>query len=271
MARVWLVTGASKGFGRTIAEAALAQGDTVVAAVRRPESVADLDVDAVALDMTDPARIEPAVEEVLAKHGHVDVLVNNAGRGLVASAEDLRDDDLRALMELHFFGPVALTRALLPSMRARGSGTIVQMSSQGGRFSFPGVGAYSATKFALEGWSEALAAEVAPFGIRVLVVEPGAFRTSFNEPDALGIAPVSDAYQDIVGPVGAALEDANGQQPGDPVRAARAILTALDASEPPLRLPLGSDAVDAVLAHLDMARAEVTTWEHVSRATDFPA
>jgi NAD(P)-dependent dehydrogenase (short-subunit alcohol dehydrogenase family) len=270
MTQVWLITGASKGFGRTIAEAALARGDKVIAAVRRPESVADLDVDAVALDIADPTRIEPAVEEVLAKHGHVDVLVNNAGRGLVGAAEDLPDEDLRDLMELHFFGPVALTRLLLPSMRARGSGAIVQMSSQGGRFSFPGVSAYSASKFALEGWSEGLAAEVAPFGIRVLIVEPGPFRTSFNEPDALGVAAISDVYKDSVGPVAGALEGANGEQPGDPARAAQAILAALDSPEPPLRLPLGNQAVDEVLSHLDAARTEVEKWEAVTRATDFP-
>jgi NAD(P)-dependent dehydrogenase (short-subunit alcohol dehydrogenase family) len=269
MTRVWLVTGASKGFGRTIAEAALAKGDKVIAAVRRPETVADLGVDAVALDMTDPTRIGAAAAEILATHGHIDVLVNNAGRGVVGPAEEYPDEDLRELMELHFFGPVTLTRALLPSMRARGSGAIVQMSSQGGRFSFPGVSAYSASKFALEGWSEALAAEVAPFGIRVLIVEPGAFRTSFNEPDALGIGPISEVYQDSVGPVRESLQGTNGQQPGDPVRAAQAILTALDSPEPPLRLPLGNAAVDAVLAHLDTARAETEKWQAITRATDF--
>jgi NAD(P)-dependent dehydrogenase (short-subunit alcohol dehydrogenase family) len=270
MTRVWVVTGASKGFGRTIAEAALAQGDKVIAAVRRPESVADLDVDVVTLDIADTRQIASAAQEILAKHGHVDVLVNNAGRGVVGAAEEYPDEDLRDLMELHFFGPVTLTRALLPSMRARGTGTIVQMSSQGGRFSFPGVSAYSASKFALEGWSEGLAAEVAPFGIRVLIVEPGAFRTSFNEPDALGIGPISDVYKESVGAVQDTLASTNGEQPGDPVRAAQAILTALDSPEPPLRLPLGNGAVDAVLAHLESNRVEVEKWQDVTRATDFP-
>jgi NAD(P)-dependent dehydrogenase (short-subunit alcohol dehydrogenase family) len=228
-------------------------------------------VAAVALDMADPTRIGPAVEEILATHGHVDVLVNNAGRGVVGAAEEYPDEDLRDIMELHFFGPVALTRALLPSMRQRGSGAIVQMSSQGGRFSFPGVSAYSAGKFALEGWSESLAAEVAPFGIRVLIVEPGPFRTSFNEPDALGIGPISEVYKESVGAVQESLEGTNGEQPGDPARAAQAILTALESAEPPLRLPLGNSAVDAVLAHLDSNRAEVEKWQDVTRATDFPA
>jgi NAD(P)-dependent dehydrogenase (short-subunit alcohol dehydrogenase family) len=271
--RVWLITGASAGFGRAIADAALGAGDTVVAAVRRPDAVADLvasapgRVRAVQLDVTRPEQIAAVVEQL----DRVDVLVNNAGRGLVGAAEETTDAELRDLMELHFFGPVALTRAVLPHMRERGSGSIVQLSSQGGRFSFPGVGAYSATKFALEGWSEALAAEVAQFGIRVLIVEPGAFRTSFNQPTALQVAAGIAAYDAVVGPIRAALAGADGRQPGDPVRAAAAILTALDAPTTPLRLPLGSDAADAVAANLDRARAELTTWESVSRGTDFPA
>jgi NAD(P)-dependent dehydrogenase (short-subunit alcohol dehydrogenase family) len=189
--RVWLITGASSGFGRAIAEAALAAGDSVVAAARRTDALADLvasapeRVTALALDVTDPDRIKAAVAEVLDGHGRVDVLVNNAGRGAIGAAEETTDGELRHLMDLHFFGPAALTRAVLPGMRERGSGAIVQMSSMGGRFTFPGVGAYSATKFALEGWSEALAKEVERFGIRVLIVEPGAFRTSFNGPGAL--------------------------------------------------------------------------------------
>ena len=271
--RVWLITGASSGFGRAIADAALGAGDAVVAAVRRPDAVADLvasapdRVRAVALDVTRPEQIAAVVEPL----ERVDVLVNNAGRGVVGAAEETTDAELRDLMELHFFGPATLTRAVLPQMRERGSGAIVQLSSQGGRFSFPGVGAYSATKFALEGWSEALAAEVAQFGIRVLIVEPGAFRTSFNQPTALQVSERIAAYDAVVGPARAGLAAADGRQPGDPVRAAAAILTALDAPTPPLRLPLGTDAADAVVASLDRARAELTTWDSVSRSTDFPA
>jgi NAD(P)-dependent dehydrogenase (short-subunit alcohol dehydrogenase family) len=271
--RVWLITGASAGFGRAIADAALGAGDSVVAAVRRPDAVADLvasapdRVRAVELDVTRPEQIAAVVGQL----ERVDVLVNNAGRGVVGAAEETTDAELRDLMELHFFGPVALTRAVLPQLRERGSGAIVQMSSQGGRFSFPGVGAYSATKFALEGWSEALAAEVAQFGIRVLIVEPGAFRTSFNQPTALQVSDGIAAYDAVVGPARTGLAEADGRQPGDPVRAAAAILTALDAPTPPLRLPLGTDAADAVAANLDRARTELTTWESVSRSTDFPA
>ena len=273
--RIWLITGASSGFGRAIAEAALAAGDTVVAAARRTEALDELvaaypdRVMPLALDVTDPARVSAAVAEVLVWYSRIDVLVNNAGRGLIGAVEETTDRELRDLMELHFFGPAALTRAVLPHMRARGAGAVVQMSSMGGRFSFPGVGAYSATKFALEGLSEALAAEVAPFGIKVLIVEPGSFRTSFAGGAALAHSAPIPAYEDSVGLVRSALPGSDGKQPGDPAKAAAAILAALGADETPLRLALGNDAADGVFAQLDAARAEALAWQAVSRGTDF--
>ncbi|XVQ08895.1 oxidoreductase [Spirillospora sp. CA-255316] len=273
--KVWLITGASSGFGRAIAEAALEAGDTVVAAARRPEALEDLAaaypgrVNAVQLDVTDQARISAVVAEAVLWHGRIDVLVNNAGRGLVGAVEETGDRELRDLMDLHFFGPAALTRAVLPHMRKQGSGAVVQMSSMGGRFSFPGVGGYSATKFAIEGLSEALAAEVAPFGIKVLVVEPGAFRTAFAGERALLQSAALPAYEASVGPVRSDLPSTDGKQPGDPAKAAAAILRALDAEETPLRLPLGNDAADAVSASLERARAEFAAWEDVARGTDF--
>ncbi|MEU6753758.1 oxidoreductase [Spirillospora sp. NPDC046719] len=272
--RVWLITGATSGFGRAIAEAALAAGDTVVAAARRPQALDDLAgrypgrVNAVALDVTDHGRIADVVADVLLWHGRIDVLVNNAGRGLVGAVEETTDRELRDLMDLHFFGPAALTRAVLPHMRARGSGAIVQLTSQGGRLSFPGVGGYSATKFALEGLTEALAGEVAPFGIKVMIVEPGAFRTSFAGGGLL-MADEMPEYADTVGRVRKGLPDSDGKQPGDPAKAAAAILTALDAEDTPLRLPLGSDAADAVAASLDGLRKEFAAWEPLIRSTDF--
>jgi NAD(P)-dependent dehydrogenase (short-subunit alcohol dehydrogenase family) len=273
--RVWLITGASSGFGRSIAEAAVAAGDVVVAAARRPEAMADLvasapdRVTAVQLDVTDGDRIDAAVGEVLAEHGRVDVLVNNAGRGVIGAVEETTDEELRDLMNLHFFGPAALTRALLPQMRERGSGAVIQMSSMGGRFTFAGAGAYSATKFALEGWSEALAKEVAGFGVKVIIVEPGAFRTSFNGAGALQISEPIAAYDELIGPVRSGMADDDGAQPGDPAKAAAAILQALDAQEPPLRLALGNDAVDAIHDALDGAKAELDAWESVGRATTY--
>jgi NAD(P)-dependent dehydrogenase (short-subunit alcohol dehydrogenase family) len=272
--RVWLITGASSGFGRAIAQAALAAGDTVIATARRTDALADLvasrpdRVTALELDVTDSARIADVVADVVLWHGRIDVLVNNAGRGLVGAVEETSERQLRELMDLHFFGPATLTRAVLPHMRARGSGAIVQMSSMGGRFSFAGVGGYSATKFALEGLSEALALEVAAFGIRVLVVEPGAFRTSFAGAGALLLSQEIPAYAETVGPVRTVLPKSDGAQPGDPAKAAEAIIAALDAAETPLRLPLGNNAADAIAAHLDRELGEFHAWETVSRSTD---
>ena len=226
-------------------------------------------VTALALDVTDADRIRVAVAEVLDQHGRIDVLVNNAGRGAIGAAEETSDSELRALMDLHFFGPAALTRAALPGMRERGGGAIVQMSSMGGRFTFPGVGAYSATKFALEGWSEALAKEVERFGIRVLIVEPGAFRTSFNGPGALLMSKPIAAYDDQIEPLRTGMPDDDGKQPGDPAKAAAAILLALDSEDPPLRLALGNDAVDAISEALTDAKAELAAWERVGRSAVF--
>jgi NAD(P)-dependent dehydrogenase (short-subunit alcohol dehydrogenase family) len=272
--RVWLITGASSGFGLAIAEAAIAAGDVVVAAVRRPETLDDLvaahpdQLEAVRLDVTDTAAVAAVVADVEQRYGRIDVLVNNAGRGQVGAAEETTDAELRDIFELHVFGPAALTRAVLPGMRSRRRGAIVQMSSFGGQVAYPGFSAYCATKFALEGYSEALAAEVAPLGIRVLIVEPGAFRTSFSGPGLVESAELP-AYADTVGPTRRMIKSIDGTQPGDPDKAAAAVLTALDAEQMPLRLPLGADAVDGVLAHLDTVRDEVHAWEPVSRATTF--
>jgi NAD(P)-dependent dehydrogenase (short-subunit alcohol dehydrogenase family) len=204
---------------------------------------------------------------VVERHGRLDVLVNAAGRALIGAAEETTEAELRDLMDVHFFGPVELTRAALPHLRARGSGAIVQFSSLGGRLSFPGVGAYSATKFALEGWSEALAAEVGPLGIRVLIVEPGAFRTGLHGAGMRMTERIA-AYDDIVGPVRKMQQDFDGTQPGDPAKAAAAILDALTAEQPPLRLVLGNDSADAITASLEANAAELRTWDHVARSTD---
>jgi NAD(P)-dependent dehydrogenase (short-subunit alcohol dehydrogenase family) len=267
MGKVWLITGASSGFGRAIAEAARAAGDTVVAAVRRPSTVDGMD--AVAFDVTDTVRAAEVVDGVVSRYGRIDVLVNNAGRGLIGAVEETSEAEYRDLMDLLFFGPLALTRAVLPHMRGRGSGAVVQLSSMGGRTSFPGVSAYSAAKFALEGLSEALAAEVAGFGIRVLIVEPGAFRTAFAGGDALLQTASLPAYEDVVGPFRRMMPTTDGRQPGDPAKAAAAILAALEADEPPLRLALGNDAADVIARYLDDCRDEFLAWEPVTRGTDF--
>ncbi|CAM5508610.1 oxidoreductase [Streptomyces narbonensis] len=272
MSKVWLITGANSGFGRAFTEAAIAAGDVVVAAARRPGTLDDLvaahpdQVDAVALDVTDAAAVDRVVAEAAERHGRIDVLVNNAGRTHVGSVEETADTELRSLFDLHVFGPAALTRAVLPHMRARRSGAIVQLSSVGGQASMAGFGAYSATKFALEGMSEALAAEVGPLGIRVLIVEPGAFRTSLFGNHSLSGDGIAD-YADTVGATRAFVETGGGAQAGDPAKAAAAVLAALDADGTPLRLALGDDSIDTILGHLELVRKDLTTWEKIGRDT----
>ncbi|MEU0003474.1 oxidoreductase [Streptomyces sp. NPDC006314] len=274
MNKVWLVTGASSGFGRAVTEAAVAAGDVVIGAARRPEALDDLvathpdQVEALRLDVTDTATIDAAVRDVVARHGRIDVLVNNAGRTHVGAVEETTEQELRDLFDLHVFGPTALVRAVLPHMRERRSGAIVQMSSMGGQMSFAGFGAYSGTKFALEGISEALADEVAEFGIKVLIVEPGAFRTSLFGTGRAGASPDSGVYSKV-GDTRGFVSGGDGTQPGDPAKAAALILAALEAEHTPLRLPLGDDGVSAVLAHLDQVREDITTWEKRTRATGF--
>lgn len=271
MNRVWLITGASSGFGRAITEAAVAADDTVIATARNTDVLSDIaaahpgQVEAFALDVTDTAAIEAAVQDVIARHGRIDVLVNNAGRAHVGAAEETSEAELRSLFDVHVFGPAALTRAVLPYMRERRSGAIVQMSSMGGQLSFAGFSAYSGTKFALEGMSEALADEVRPLGIRVLIVEPGAFRTGLFG-STTGSGQIAD-YSATVGPTRQMIEASDGRQPGDPAKAAAAIITAIDAPETPLRLPLGDDAVDAISGHLDKVKAELAAWEKIARDT----
>ena len=273
--RVWLITGGSSGFGQEIARAALERGDRVVATARDPASVqalVDVDPDrvlAVALDVTRPEQVAPAIDATLRRFGRLDVVVNNAGYGSVGAVEEIDPADLRRIMETMYFGPVAVTQAALPVLRAQGSGAIVQISSMGGLVSPPGFGAYCSAKFALEALSEALAAEVGPLGVDVLIVEPGAFRTGFGGGRMHRSRP-SEAYRDTVGPTRAAVDEmAAGTQPGDPRRAAEAILQALDAEVVPLRLALGDDSIDAIRAKLDRVAADVDAWETVGRAVAF--
>jgi NAD(P)-dependent dehydrogenase (short-subunit alcohol dehydrogenase family) len=269
--RIWLITGASSGFGGALANAALARGDHVVAAARDERRLADFAAHdrahAISLDVTDAGQRERGVKETLDRFGRIDVLVNNAGRTQVGAVEETTDDELRSLFELHFFAPAALTRLVLPHMRAQGAGAIVQMSSVGGQITAPGFGAYCATKFALEGLTQALHDEVAPFGIRTLIVEPGAFRTGLFRPGAAYQSGAMPEYADTVGPTRRYVSGGDGLQPGDPAKAAQAILAVLDADDPPLRLALGGDAVDNIRARLDALSLELRQWENLSRET----
>ncbi|HWH96241.1 MAG TPA: SDR family NAD(P)-dependent oxidoreductase [Baekduia sp.] len=274
--KTWIITGATSGLGLALAEAALEAGEQVVGTARRVDRFAPLRerfgdaLLAVEHDVRDTNAAPSLVDAALERFGAVDVLVNNAGVGRVGAAEEVTDAELRDMLAQHLLGPAALVRAVLPHMREARAGTIVQMSSQGGRMSFPAVGSYSAGKFALEGWSEALSSELAPFGIRVLLVEPSRFRTGFNAPDVLLMSPERSDYDGVVGAIRAAMASADGVQEGDPRRAAAAIRQVLAAQDAPLRLPLGAEAVrnlEAVYSrHLD----EVRRWRSVSEAADFP-
>jgi NAD(P)-dependent dehydrogenase (short-subunit alcohol dehydrogenase family) len=271
---VWLITGASSGFGRAFVEELVSSGHLVVAAARRPESLDELRIRhpdqllPVTLDVSDSPGVAAVVAQAVEHFGRIDVLVNNAGHGQVGAVEETSERDLRDLMDVHFFGPAALVREVLPQMRRQGGGSIVQMSSFGGQLSYAGFSAYSASKCALEGFSEALALEVAPFGIRVLIVEPGAFRTNFCG-TPLHLSEPMPHYRDTVGVTRASLVDLHGRQPGDPRRAVQAVRAALAAEQTPLRLPLGDDALDAILVHLDSVRAELTRWEKLGRSMNF--
>jgi NAD(P)-dependent dehydrogenase (short-subunit alcohol dehydrogenase family) len=270
--KVWFITGASSGFGRAFAEFALERGCCVALGARHPAKLAELvnaapdRALAVTCDVTDGGQVRRAAAETLARFGRVDVLINNAGYGIVGAIEETPESELRAQMETNFFGAMAVTRAFLPAMRAQRSGAIVNISSLGGQVSFAGYGAYSASKFALEGASEALAQELKPLGIKVLIVEPGAFRTAFAGA-ALKHMPVIETYNETVGPIRAFSHGMNATQEGDPQKAARAIESALNAPDTPLRLQLGADAVSLVRTHAETLLADLSKWEDLALDT----
>jgi NAD(P)-dependent dehydrogenase (short-subunit alcohol dehydrogenase family) len=270
--KTWFITGASSGFGTAFAEFALECGDNVVATARNTSKLEALvarapdRVLAQKLDVTKAQDIQPAIDAAVRRFGRIDYLFNNAGYGVIGAIEETSDAELRALLDTNFFGAVAVTRAALPIMRAQRSGAIVNISSMGGQMSFEGVGAYSASKFALEGMSEALAQEVAPFGIKVLIVEPGAFRTEFGS-GALRNMPVMSAYQDSLARIRKIMHGMHGTQPGDPAKAARATVIALESGDTPLRLQLGADAVAAVRAHSEQLLKDLGHWERVGLDT----
>ena len=272
--RVWLITGSSSGFGLALAQAALERGDRVVATARDISALDELVAQAsdgavhrVRLDVTDPQQRAAAIAAAVDRFGRLDVLVNSAGFGSVGAVEEIEEGPFRALMETMFFGAFALTQAALPVMRRQGSGAIVQISSMGGQITAPGFGAYCAAKFALEAVSECLAAEVAPHGIQVLIVEPGAFRTAFGGAAMERSPELGDVYAATAGPTRRMIDEMDGTQPGDPDRAAATILRALDADDAPLHLALGDDAVDAIRVAQDARRSDLDAWEAVSRAT----
>jgi NAD(P)-dependent dehydrogenase (short-subunit alcohol dehydrogenase family) len=272
--RVWLVTGTSSGFGRALAEAVVARGDNLVAAVRRPEANADLVLAApdrvrvVPVDVTRPADVRAAVGTAVDEFGGIDVVVNNAGYGLFGGVEEATDEQIRRQFEVNAFGVFDVTRAVLPVMRKQRSGHIITMSSVAGQAGAPGLAWYTATKFALEGFSEALAAEVAAIDVKVTIVEPGNFRTSWAGRSMTKTTPIAD-YAPTINQFRDLFETINGKQPGDPVKAAQVILRLADEPNPPLRLVLGGDGLDVIRGKLDRQLIEMKQWEPTSLSTGF--
>ncbi len=274
MSKVWLITGSSRGLGRALANAVLEAGDKLVATARDPAQLADL-VDAygsrvlaLALDVTDEAAAEAAVKTAVNTFGRLDVLVNNAGYGNVAPIEDTSLAEFRAQIETNLFGTIIMTKAAIPVMRGQGAGHIIQFSSVGGRIGPVGRAPYAAAKWGVEGFSEVLSKEVGPLGIKVTVIEPGGFRTDFAG-SSTAIYEGRPEYAETVGAMAEYQRNYNGRQPGDPARAAAAVLHIASLDTPPLRLLLGSDAAAAV-EKADAARmAADRSWRVVSQSTDF--
>jgi NAD(P)-dependent dehydrogenase (short-subunit alcohol dehydrogenase family) len=276
MSKVWLITGSSRGLGHALAEAVLARGDSLVATARNPAQLTDLTerhgdrVRTVALDVTDEAAAERAVRAAIDSFGRLDVLVNNAGYGNVNAIEDTSVAEFREQIETNLFGTIIMTKAAIPWMREQRSGHIIQFSSVGGRVGALGRAPYSAAKWGVEGFSESLAKEVGPLGIKVTIVEPGGFRTDFAGTSSM-IRHGRPEYDATVGATARFQHDYNGKQPGDPAKAAAAVCHIAGLDEPPLRLLLGSDAVRLV-EQTDRARMEADRkWRDLSVSTDFDA
>ena len=271
---VWFITGCSTGFGRELARYVLERGYPTVVTARNPGEVKDLAARGEALvlklDVTSQGQIGAAIKAAEDKFDHIDVLVNNAGIGYFAAVEESEEDQVRRMFEINVFGLSRMIHAALPGMRNRREGFIVNFSSIGGLRSFPSVGYYNATKFAVEGLSEALWQEVEPLGIKVMLVEPSGFRTDWAGRSANESKRQIDDYAATAGAWRSQARANSGKQPGDPVRAAHAIVTAVESSNPPHHLLLGNDAYEGATAKLKELRKEFSAWEAVSRGADFP-
>lgn len=272
---VWLITGASSGLGRALAEAVLEAGDTVVATARDTKALDDLiekfpnHAVAARLDVTDRETIRQVIGDTEQRFGRIDVLVNAAGFGYLAAIEEGEDEGVRAQFETNVFGLLDVTKAVLPGMRSRRAGCIVNLSSLGGLVAFAATGYYHATKFAVEALSESLSQEVAPLGIKVLIVEPGAFRTDWAGRSMIESSIAIDDYAETAGKRRHATRAVSGLQPGDPMKAAAAIIKAVKAEEAPLRLLLGSSALKIANGRLDALRDQFAAWADVTTSVDF--
>ncbi|MDI1312074.1 oxidoreductase [Prosthecobacter sp.] len=272
---VWFITGCSTGFGHELATHLLDLGHRVVVTARHAADITDLGGPGIALvlnlDVTDPLQVNAAILAAEDEFGRIDVLVNNAGIGYFAAVEESEEDQIRRMFEVNVFGLSRMIQGVLPGMRKRRSGHIVNMSSIGGLCGFPSLGFYNATKFAVEGLSQALRQEVEPLGIKVTVVEPSGFRTDWAGRSANESQVQIDDYAKTAGKVRSEIRADSGKQNGDPVRAAHAIVKAVNSPKPPHHLLLGNNAYNGAMAKLDELRTEFTAWEAVSRGADFPS
>jgi NAD(P)-dependent dehydrogenase (short-subunit alcohol dehydrogenase family) len=276
--KVWFITGASRGFGALMTKEALAAGDAVVATARNPKTVIDAIGDhpnllATALDVTNERQAQEAAAAAVQRFGRIDILVNNAGYGLLGAVEEATAEEIEKIYATNVFGLLKVTRAVLPHMRRQRSGHVLNFSSIGGYAGYPGWGVYGSTKFAVEGLSESLATEIEPFGIKVTIVEPGFFRTDFLADNSLSISPAS--IPDYIGTPAGNMRDfaasANHAQPGDPAKFAAGIVTLVNAENPPLRMPFGSDTVAKLGEKNAFVEQELSTWRALAVSTDFAA
>ena len=276
MGKVWFITGCSTGFGRELAKEALEAGNQVVVTARKPEDINDIvesfpdTAIAVQLDVTKPGEIKSSVEQAIAKFGRIDVLVNNAGIGYFGAIEESDDEDVRRMFEINVFGLANMTKEVLPFMRKQKSGHIVNIASIGGLVGFPGVGFYNATKFAVDGLSESLAKELAPLGIKVLVIAPSGFRTDWAGRSANNAKVVIEDYASTAHQNKETIRGYSGNQPGDPVRAAKAIIKAVNSENPPLRLLLGKGALKGARNKIADLQKDFDAWEETTVGADHP-
>jgi NAD(P)-dependent dehydrogenase (short-subunit alcohol dehydrogenase family) len=276
MSKVWFITGCSTGFGRELAKEVLASGYKAAVAARNTDDVKDITeaypdtAIAVKLDVTKADEISAAVDKITQRFGQVDVLVNNAGIGYFGAIEESEEDEVRRMFEINFFGLANVTKAVLPILRKQRSGHILNVASIGGLVGFPAVGFYNATKFAVDGYSESLSKELAPLGIKVTVIAPSGFRTDWAGRSANNSKIVIDDYKETAGTNKDNIRGYSGNQPGDPVRAAKAMIKAVESENPPLRLLLGEAALKGARNKIELLKKDIDTWAEVTVGADFP-
>jgi len=276
MSKVWFITGCSTGFGRNLAQEVLQNGGKVVVTARNTNDVKDLadkypdTAFAIALDVTKPQQVKEAVQEAIDKFGHIDVLVNNAGIGYFGAIEESEDDQVRRMFEINFFGLAAVTKEVLPHLRKQRSGHIINISSVGGSVAFPGIGMYNATKFAVTGYSESLAKELAPLGIKVTVIAPSGFRTDWAGRSANNSKIEIEDYKGTAHTNQDAIRGNSGVQPGDPVRAAQAIMKIVETEDAPVRLFLGAGALKGIRNKMAEMQTDIDAWEETTVWADNP-